>query len=205
MDTDDSSSTPKSSYFHCPSCGRPTTEELERCRHCKAVLRPGDQPNGSAAGDGFFARNFADEGAKGVIGCAVMALVPMFLLVGGVSYCSNQSAEKERIAAQEAAAQAKVDEERYQESVRTGQVCADGPNDAVTALELNVQRRLKDPGSYHHLGTVIRPAENGRGYDALMRYRSRNSFGGYVTGTVAAKLYLAERNVCEVASFDVID
>lgn len=205
MGTEESSGTPDAGYYHCPSCGRPTTEALDRCRHCKAVLRPEVSAEGTKADDGFAARVFGVQGTKGKVGCTAAALVPFLLLLGGVSYCSNQSAERARIAAEQAAVEAKAEEERYQESVRTGKVCADGANDLNTAFELNVKRDLKDPDSFEHLGTVIRPSGNGETYEALMRYRARNSFNGYVTGTAVGKLYVAERGVCEVRSFQIIE
>ncbi|WP_267396775.1 MULTISPECIES: hypothetical protein [unclassified Sphingomonas] len=71
-----------------------------------------------------------------------------------------------------------------------------------TALQLKVLSQLKDPDSFEHMGTVVSPSKEG-GYDALMRFRSRNAFGGYVIGTVVAKLYVAERGVCEVRSMEV--
>lgn len=141
-------------------------------------------------------------------GCTVggiILIVFILMFYGMLSFCSEQSKENARIAAQEAADKAKEEEAHYQERVRNGSVCADGPDDLNTSLELNVKRDLKDPSSFEHMGTVIAPAKNGKGYDALMRFRSKNSFGGYAVGSAVAKLYLAEKDLCEVSTYKIIE
>lgn len=134
-----------------------------------------------------------------------MAALLLAMAGGGVAFCNHESAERARIEAEQKAEEQKEEAARYQERVRSGQVCADGPNDLNTALELNVKRTLKDPDSFDHIGTVIKPSGDGVHYDALMRYRAKNSFGGYVMGTVLGKLYVSEPNVCEVRSYKVLD
>lgn len=145
----------------------------------------------------------AFEGPGCTVG-GIILIVFIFMFYGMLSFCSEQSKENARIAAQEAADKAKEQEAHYQERVRNGSVCADGPDDLNTSLELNVKRDLKDPSSFEHMGTVITPAKNGKGYDALMRFRSKNSFGGYAVGTAVANLYLAEKDLCEVSTYKII-
>ncbi|MFN3776601.1 hypothetical protein [Sphingomonas parapaucimobilis] len=145
----------------------------------------------------------AFEGPGCTVG-GITLIVFILMFYGMLSFCSEQSKENARIAAQEAADNAKEEDARYQERVRNGSVCADGPDDLNTSLEWNVKRSLKEPSSFEHMGTVITPAKNGKGYDALMRFRSKNSFGGYAVGTAVAKLYLAEKGLCQVSKFEII-
>lgn len=185
---------PAFDVFRCPECGKPTTESIASCRHCHASLRvkySGEKTN----------RIFADEGPGAKWGCLGAAALLVALAGGGVAFCNHESAERARIKSEQAAAEKKEEAARYQERVKSGQVCADGPNDLNTALELSVKRGLKDPDSFEHIGTVIKPAEDGVTYIALMRYRARNSFGGYVVSTVLGKLYLSEPGLCEVGSY----
>jgi hypothetical protein len=186
---------PSFDVFHCPSCGKPTTASLPSCRHCKGLLR------GPKAGTKTN-KIFADEGPGTKWGCLGSVALLIAVASGGVAFCNHETAERARVDALQRAEEAKEEEAHYQDRVRSGQVCADGPNDLNTALELNVKRQLKDPDSFEHIGTVITPSPKG-GYDALMRFRSRNSFGGYVVGTAVATLYVAERGVCEVRTFKV--
>lgn len=147
-------------------------------------------------------RIFADEGPGAKWGCLGSLALLLAVAGGGIAFCNHETAELARVDALQKAKEAKEEEAHYQDRVRSGQVCADGPDDLNTALELNVKRQLKDPDSFEHMGTVITPSSKG-GYDALMRFRSRNSFGGYVVGTAVATLYVAERGVCEVRTFKV--
>lgn len=139
-----------------------------------------------------------------VWGCAGLAAAMIFLAVGGVAFCNREAAENSKIEAQHRADEQQEEDARYAERVKSGEVCADGPNDLNTALELNVKRQLKDSDSFEHLGTVIKPIPSSSDYDALMRYRARNSFGALTVGTAVGKLYVAEKNVCEVRSFKII-
>lgn len=183
--------------FRCPECGKPTTESIASCRHCHASLlnkNSGDKTN----------RIFADEGPGAKWGCLGAAALLVALAGGGVAFCNHEFAERARIESEQAAAEKKEEVARYQERVKSGQVCADGSNDLNTALELSVKRSLKDPNSFEHIGTVIKPAGDGVTYDALMRYRARNSFNGYVVSTVLGKLYLSEPGVCDVRSYKVL-
>ncbi len=148
---------------------------------------------------GWLERAFGITSFAGRLGCLASAAAITAIPIAGVSYCSHQATERARVAA---VVNAAADEASYQETVRTGKVCEDGPNGMNTALQLKVLSQLKDPDSFEHMGTVVSPSKEG-GYDALMRFRSRNAFGGYVIGTVVAKLYVAERGVCEVRSMEV--
>lgn len=139
-----------------------------------------------------------------VWGCAGLAAAVVFLAVGGVAFCNHEAANNARIEAELKADEQKEEDARYAERVKSGDVCADGPNDLNTALELNVKRQLKDSDSFEHLGTVIKPIAGSGDYDAMMRYRARNSFGALTVGTAVGKLYVAEKNVCEVRSFKII-
>jgi hypothetical protein len=147
---------------------------------------------------GWLERAFGITSTAGKIGCMSPLFVPLLL----IGYCSYRSAESNRAAAQAEVVQRAADEAAYQESVRTGKVCEDGPNGLNTSFQMNVMRELKDPDSFEHLGTVLTPAKNGE-YDALMRFRSKNSFGGYVVGTAIGKLYVAERGICETRRVQV--
>lgn len=149
-------------------------------------------------------RIFADEGPAAKWGCLGAAALLVALAGGVVAFCNREFADSERIETEQMAAEHKEEAARYQARVKSGQVCADGPNDLNTALELSVKRSLKDPDSFEHIGTVIKPTGDGANYDALMRYRARNSFGGYVVSTVFGKLYLSEPSVCEVRSYKVL-
>ena len=159
-----------------------------------------------SSGPGWLERVFGINTFAGRMGCFASAAAIIAIPIVGVSYCSHQATENARLAAVEKAkvdaVEAAADEARYQDTVRTGKVCEDGPNGLNTALQLNVLRQLKDPDSFEHMGTVIVPSRKG-GYDTLMRFRSRNSFGGYAIGTAVANLYVAERGVCEVRAFKV--
>ncbi len=170
-----------------------TDEERKAARNAPNTWRP------PASKAGFLERVFGIKSVAGKIGCMSPLLIPVLL----IGYCSHRSAESNRVAAQAEAVQKASDEAAYQERVRTGAVCEDGPNGLNTAFQMNVMRRLKDPDSFQHIGTVITPATKGDGYDALMRYRSKNSFGASVVGTAVGKLYVAEPNVCEVRSFEI--
>ena len=139
-----------------------------------------------------------------VWGCAGLAAAMLFLAVGGVAFCNHEAANNARIEAEHKADEQKEEDLRYAEQVKSGEVCADGPNDLNTAFELNVKRQLKDSDSFEHLGTVIKPIAGSSDYDALMRYRARNSFGALTIGTAVGKLYVVEKNVCEVRSFKII-
>lgn len=188
--------TPSFDVFHCPSCGKPTTASLPSCRHCKSRLsgpRAGAKTN----------KIFADEGPGAKWSCLGSLALLLAMAGGGVAFCNHEAAERARVDAEQKAKEEQEEKARYQDRLRSGQVCADGANDLNTAFELNVKRQLKDPDSFEHMGTVITPARGG-GYDALMRFRSKNSFGGYVVGTAVAKLYVAERNLCEVRSFSIL-
>jgi hypothetical protein len=158
------------------------------------------------SGPSWLERVFGIKTLTGRLGCYGSVLFVVITPVVGVSYCSSQMAENARIAAEQQAKEDAVkksaDEASYKESVRTGAVCEDGPKGLNTAFQLNVLRQLKDPESFEHMGTVITPSKKG-GYDALMRFRSRNSFGGYVVGTAIGTLYVAEHGVCEVRSFQI--
>ncbi|RYF19187.1 MAG: hypothetical protein EOO77_10505 [Oxalobacteraceae bacterium] len=147
-------------------------------------------------------RIFADEGPGAKWSCLGSVALLIAVAGGGIAFCNHETAERARVDALQKAEEAKEEEAHYQDRVRSGQVCADGPSDLDTALELNVKRQLKDPDSFEHMGTVITPSSKG-GYDALMRYRAKNSLGGYVVGTAVATLYVAERGVCEVRTFKV--
>lgn len=149
-------------------------------------------------------RIFADEGPGAKWGCLGAAALLVALAGGGVAFCNREYAESERIETEQMAAEKKEEAARHQDRVESGQVCADGPNDLNTALALSVKRSLKDPDSFEHIGTVIKPVGDGVNYDALMRYRARNSFNGYVVSTVLGKLYLSEPGVCEVRSYKVL-
>lgn len=157
-------------------------------------------------GPGWLERVFGINTRGGKLGCLGTVAAVIALPIMGVSYCSYQAAEQTRLAeeqkAKDDAVQAERDEQSYKASVASGAVCVDGPDGLNTAFELNVKRRLKDPDSFEHMGTVITPSKKG-GYDALMRFRSRNSFGGYAVGTAIGHLYVAERGVCEVRDFRV--
>lgn len=154
---------------------------------------------------GFLERVFGIKSSAGKGGCLVVALVPVFVVGAGVRYCAVRSAENERIAEIQKVEEAKADEAAYQERVKTGQVCVDGMDDLNFALRDRVKHVLKDPDSFQHIGSGITPSPDGHSYDAIMRYRAKNSFGGYVVGTAVAQLYLAERNVCKVQTFRILE
>lgn len=48
-----------------------------------------------------------------------------------------------------------------------------------------LKSQLKDPGSYEHINTTYR--DNSDHLMLYMRYRAKNSFGGYSVGSVSAK------------------
>lgn len=171
-----------------------TDEEREAARNAPNTWRP------PASKAGFLERVFGIKSVAGKIGC----LSPLFIPVLLIGYCSHRSTESNRAAAQEEVVQKASDDAAYQDSVRTGAVCEDGPNGLNTGFQLNVMRQLKDPDSFSHIGTVITPATEGGGYDALMRFRSKNSFGGYVVGAAVGKLYVAERGICEARRVQLI-
>lgn len=152
---------------------------------------------------GFLNRVFGIKTVAGEVGClaAIVAVAAIPFL--GMASCSNQMAESNRAAAEHAKIQQAADEAAYQQSVRTGAVCEDGPNGLNTAFQLNVMRRLKDPDSFQHIRSVIVPSGKSGQYDAFMQFRSKNSFGGYTVGSAVGTLYVAERGVCEVRSFNV--
>jgi hypothetical protein len=52
-------------------------------------------------------------------------------------------------------------------------------------LERLVKSNLKDPGSYEHIETKY--ADKETHLIVIMKYRAKNSFGGYVVNTVTAK------------------
>lgn len=183
--------------FRCPSCGKPTTENLPTCRHCRAIL---EGPKAGAK-----KRAIIDTGTPTTRwGCAGVGVLLALLAVGGVVSCNHEAANNARIEAKHKADEQKEEDTRYAERVKSGEVCADGPNDLNTAFELNVKRHLKDSESFEHLGTVIKPIAGSSEYDALMRYRARNSFGALTVGTAVGKLYVVEKNICEVRSFKII-
>ncbi|MES2337105.1 MAG: hypothetical protein V4537_03290 [Pseudomonadota bacterium] len=196
---------PTFEVYRCPSCGKPTNEYASHCRHCGAALRPDAQ--GQSQG-GFLKRAFGIDTAVGRLGCYGTVAAILALPAFGITQCVRHSSDEvPGISAQSAEGPVTTaqDEEEayYQRRVKSGEVCADGPKGLNTSFELSVKQQLKDPDSFEHMGTVITPAKNSDEYDALMRFRSRNSFGGFAVGTAVARLYLAERNLCEVRSFNV--
>lgn len=44
---------------------------------------------------------------------------------------------------------------------------------------------MKDPDSFEHISTRVTAVQNGQ-HIAIMSYRSKNSFGGYVVATAKA-------------------
>lgn len=58
-------------------------------------------------------------------------------------------------------------------------------NGAHRDLERRVKTALKDPDSYEHIETKY--VDNGaKGISVLMKYRAKNSFGGYVVESIIA-------------------
>lgn len=189
-------STPSFEVFRCPSCDKPTTATLRACRHCNVIF---DGPNSGKKAS----RIFADDEPGAKWGCLSSVVLLIALAGGGVAFCNHQASERALIDAQQKASERRIEDAHYQDRIRSGQVCADGPMDLNTAFELSVKQQLKDPDSFEHEGTVITPTSNGE-YDALMRFRSKNSFGGYVDGTAVARLYVAEHNLCHVRRFSIL-
>lgn len=87
------------------------------------------------------------------------------------------------------------------EEVRTDQIARafSAWNGSHIQLTRYVKERLKDPGSFEHIQT--RYGDNGDTLYVTMRYRAKNSFGGYVvnTATATAKIdgTLIEANIGE--------
>jgi hypothetical protein len=74
-------------------------------------------------------RIFADEGPGTKWGCLGSVALLIAVASGGVAFCNHETAERARVDALQKAEEAKEEEARYQDRVRSGQVCADGPND----------------------------------------------------------------------------
>jgi hypothetical protein len=71
------------------------------------------------------------------------------------------------------------------EDKQKGFHCLSGWDGSHRAVVSWVKNNLKDPDSYQHKQTRITPAVDGV-HLLAMEYRAKNSFGGYVIGTVTA-------------------
>ena len=68
---------------------------------------------------------------------------------------------------------------------RQGLHCLSGWDGSHRAFKQDMERRMKDPDSFEHITTRVTPVRDGVHF-AFMKYRAKNSFGGYMVGTAKA-------------------
>ncbi|WP_085446507.1 zinc ribbon domain-containing protein [Magnetofaba australis] len=82
--------------------------------------------------------------------------------------------------------------EQRAEERRNGRHCLSSWDGTHKDVVKYVKQRLKDPGSFEHIETFIFPS-NERGIHRLtMKYRAKNSFGGFVVGRAEAHVNSAD-------------
>lgn len=135
----------------------------------------------------FWERTF-DEPKAAKWGClgSLGAIVVAFGLL--VSHCSaeQQKADIER-QKQEAVQAAEAAKEKA-ENQRKGFHCLSPIDGSEPDVVEAVKARLRDPDSFQHIETRITPVDVKGVHHLMMRYRSRNGFGGMVEGAAIANI-----------------
>lgn len=127
----------------------------------------------------------ASETISQKLGCfAVLLAPPVVAVVLLTSYCSNRSAELARQAKIEAAASAK----EQAENRHKGFHCLSPWDGSQEGVVEQTKARLRDPDSFQHVETRITPANEAGMHQLIMKFRSRNGFGGMVEGRTIAKV-----------------
>jgi len=133
--------------------------------------------------------------------CEIIAgFMAVFVFFFAVVKCSDSEPLDEEAAAakaaKEAAAAAKAAEDK-----RKGFHCLSVWNGAHRGVVRRVKEQLKDPKSFQHISTHVTPINSAGEHSLSMRYRARNSFGGYVVGQASA-IYSNENCVAVVISYE---
>lgn len=110
------------------------------------------------------------------VGClGAVAILAVALVIGSIISTGGGSGSKEP-AKPKTAAELRADKIQNQFSPWDG---------SHRQLEAVLKKSLKDPDSYEHIETRFK--DNGdEGIYVVMKYRAKNSFGGYVVNSVAA-------------------
>ena len=96
--------------------------------------------------------------------------------------CGESSAEKAQREAQAAEKAARVAAQKVEDQ-RKGFHCLSSWDGSHRATVNYIKENLKDPDSYQHIKTSITPVDKEGNHILIMRYRAKNSFGGYVPST----------------------
>lgn len=134
----------------------------------------------------------------------VFLLCVMFgVAIYSLNACSDQRAVVAAEQKQKDDADAVEQAAKKEENKRKGFNCLsawDGSEPDVVNL---VKARLRDPGSFEHIDTQITLKDAKGLHHVMMRYRSRNGFGGMIEGTaLATVLNLSDRCVAQLVALD---
>lgn len=133
-----------------------------------------------------------------IVTTAVVITLPILL----VNHCVDQHKKAELVRKQEEAAKAAEQAAEDAENKRKGFHCLniwDGSDDDVVA---GVKDRLRDPGNFEHIETRISPVNAKGRHLLMMRFRSRNGFGGMVEGFATADIRNSD---CKVLSLRLVE
>ena len=148
----------------------------------------------------FWERSFdsptiAKYGCVGTLGAIAFGSL---LLIG---QCSNQRQAAQELQAKQDAADRVQEAKDDAESRRKGFNCLSPIDGSEPDVVDQVKVHLRDPDSFEHIETRITP-DIGGGHRLVMTYRSRNGFGGMVTGRAKA-VVIDGRDRC-IANVQVI-
>lgn len=74
------------------------------------------------------------------------------------------------------------------EKKRKGFHCLSGWDGSHRGVKKYVEKRMRDPDSFEHIETRIAPVSERGDHTLIMKYRSRNGFGGMTVGMATAKI-----------------
>lgn len=105
-------------------------------------------------------------------------------------------------AKEQATADAKeaAEQERIASDAIAGKHCASGWDGSVRAFKGLVERSIRNPASFEHIGTIIGDRDNKGNHTVIMRFRAENGFGGMNVETATAVVNSAD---CQVLSWQL--
>ena len=132
----------------------------------------------------------------------VFLLCIMFgVAIYGLNACSEQRAAAAAEQKQKDDADAAEQAAKKEEDKRKGFNCLSGWDGSEPDVVNLVKARLRDPDSFEHIDTQITPKDAKGLHHVMMRYRSRNGFGGMTEGTaLATVLNLSDRCVASLVA-----
>lgn len=126
-------------------------------------------------------------------------------IVGGIAYfplsqCTQEHREAAIVAQQQQAAEATKRAQKRAEEKRKGLHCVDSFDGSVSEVVRLTKLKLRDPESFEHIETIIKPVDDKGINPLMMHFRSRNGFGGMTEGYTMA--FLTNAN-CTVVGLEV--